>query len=216
MTREDEKKLLTDLMFANEQLAANLKELKKLDQLTQKISELEKIDTKAIVRQIQDLNAEELIDALYQKINHQIRSMGDRVAQAGRKVEGAGDKLLSSAKELNETSSNLMQLENIAKSIKKIEDFDKSYRQKSWYIGLAVAIFTGIFAGGALAYAKGATLENAALWLEFEAQNRATIVRDFESGGWQIQIPENKRHIIGEYAKNGKDTIIITPIGSKK
>lgn len=209
MTREDEKQLLADLVFANQQLRDNLRELQKFDKLTQKVSELEKIDTAAIAQKINDANIDKFIKDIAYRINLNLTEVFTKTSAAQRRVEEAGDTLKNAAIELKKTSSNLMELDVIAKSVTRVENYHKSYKNKSWYIGLAVAIFTGIFTGGVLVYSKSTVLGEATPWLEFATQNNAVVERNFETGDFAITIPAGARDYYTERGKNGKDIIYI-------
>ncbi|DAB28010.1 MAG: hypothetical protein A2513_02835 [Sulfurimonas sp. RIFOXYD12_FULL_33_39] len=207
MTREEEKQLLADLVFANQQLRDNLRELQKFDKLTQKVSELEKIDTEAIAEKINDANIDKFISDIAYRINLDLNKVYTKTNNAQIEVKEAAQKLKDGAKELNEAQSGLMQLENIAKSITKVEEFNRAHKVKTWYAGIIAALFLGVFSGSALTYAKSAMLDEAAPWIEFAAQNHAVVEREFETGKWHLQLPQNSRDVTAEYGKNSKDII---------
>ena len=215
MTREEEKQLLADLVFANQQLRDNLRQLQKFDTLTQKVHELEKIDTAAIAKQIQEFSAEQLINDIYHRINLKMTQTDKRINMAEAALQESAQKLKDGAKELNETSSNLMQLDVIAKSIQKVEDYNKSYKVKTMYGAVIVALITGIFTGGILAYSKSTVQDEAAPWLEFAAQNNAKVEKNFETQEYYISIPQNSRIVDGK-TSNNRYVIIFKPKQGQK
>jgi citrate lyase beta subunit len=210
MNLRDIESTIAALAAADAQLQNNIAALQKFENLGAKLDELNKLNTSEIAQKISNLNSEELVNALYKRIAAKMTETDARINSAQIALQEAAQKLSSSAREINETQSGLMQLDNIAKSIQKVEDFNKSYRAKTWYAGIIAALFLGVFSGSALAYARSAIVDDATPWLDFAVANNAKIEKDTKNQEYYISIPQNSKYV-GERIANGRYIIIFGP-----
>lgn len=129
------------------QLQSNVGELKKLDGIAARANELAKIDTPAILNQLNQLSFTQISRKIVDSIREQLESSRAEMAQSTQKVEAAAKDLSQKTELLKESSDSLLEINNMSDSLNQIENSIKNWRIKTTYAAIAFSIFGGLVSG---------------------------------------------------------------------
>lgn len=152
MSREEDKELLSNLIFANRKFEENLEELRKLDGIAARAKALNEIDTQAIVRRLEDVSFSNVSYLIVKKLNEQFEAQAAEIAKGAAAAEAAAKDLSQKAENLRVVADGFNNLDNMSQNLDEFVRKFKSMSVKNLYLGVIVATVTGIFAGGILSY----------------------------------------------------------------
>lgn len=154
MTREEDKKLLAELMFVGEQLKGNIAELRKLDGIAKRAEALNEIDTHAIAKKLEDVSFSNVSYLIVKKLNEQFEAQTAEISKGANAAEAAAKNLSEKAENLRVVADGFNNLDNMSQNLDEFVKKFKSMSVKNLYLGVILATVTGIFTGGILSYAS--------------------------------------------------------------
>lgn len=140
------------LTAAEMQLQTNIVELKKLDGIAARANELAKIDTPAILSQLNQLSFTQISRKIVDSIREQLEQSRAEMAQSTQKVEAAAKDLAAKTQLLKESSDSLLQIDNMAEDLDDLVKSVKNWRIKSMYAAIGLSLFFGIASGSIASY----------------------------------------------------------------
>lgn len=210
MSREEDKELLSNLIFANKKFAENLEELKKLDGIASRAKAINDVDTSKILEQLDLVSFTQISRKIVDKLNEQLESQNKEVYKSAAAAQEAAKTLTSKAENLAVVADGFNNLDNMSQDL---DAFTKKFKQmsvKSLYLGVIVATVVGIFAGGVLSYAYQFGTGDTSRWLEFASKTNAVIM-PANAGGYKIFTPAAQSKFFLESNKDGADVLFIYP-----
>lgn len=154
MTREEDKKLLAELMFVGEQLKGNIAELRKLDNIAKRAEALNEIDIHAIAKKLEDVSFSNVSYLIVKKLNEQFESQTAVISKGANAAEAAAKDLSAKAENLRVVADGFNNLDNMSQNLDEFVKKFKSMSVKNLYLGVVVATVVGIFTGGILSHAS--------------------------------------------------------------
>lgn len=146
-TREEDKELLSNLIFANKKFAENLEELKKLDGLTARAAALNEIDTHKILEKLNDVSFTQISRKIVDTIREDLAKTRTEILTAADGAAAAAKELSQKTELLKESSDSLLQIDNMADSLEEVSKNIKTWRIKNVYAAIGLSLFFGLAAG---------------------------------------------------------------------
>ncbi len=147
MTREEDRELLSNLIFANKKFAENLEELKKLDGISARAAALNEIDTHKILEKLNDVSFTQIARKITGDIREELQKTRLEILKSADEAAAAAKDLAAKTKQLKESSDSLMQIDNMADNLEEVSKNIKSWRIKNMYAAIGLSLFFGLAAG---------------------------------------------------------------------
>lgn len=154
MTREEDRELLSNLIFANKKFEENLEELRKLDGIATRAKALNELDTHAIAQKLQDMSLTHVSKLIVTKLNEQFESQRIEIVKGAAAAEQAAIDLSKKAENLRVVADGFNNLDNMSQNLDEFVKKFNSMSVKNLYLGVILATVVGIFAGGILSYSS--------------------------------------------------------------
>ncbi len=153
MTREEDRELLSNLIFANKKFEENLEELRKLDNIAARAKAIESLDTQVIAQKLKDMSLTHVSRLITDRLNEQFESQRVEIVKGAAAAEAAAKDLSAKAENLRIVADGFNNLDNMASDLDEFVKKFKSMGVKNLYLGVIIATVVGIFTGGILSYA---------------------------------------------------------------
>lgn len=153
MTREEDKELLSNLIFANKKFEENLEELRKLDGIAARAKAIESLDTQVIAQKLKDMSLTHVSRLITDRLNEQFEAQRSEIVKGASAAEAAAKDLSEKAENLRIVADGFNNLDNMSQNLDEFVKKFKSMSVKNLYLGVIIATVVGIFSGGILAYA---------------------------------------------------------------
>lgn len=147
MTREEDKELLSNLIFANKKFAENLEELRKLDGIATRAKALNELDTQAIAQKLQDMSLTHVSKLIVTKLNEQFESQKTELLKSSAVAEQAAIDLSKKAENLRVVADGFQNLDNMSDSLSEVSKDIKNWRIKNMYAAIGLSLFFGLVGG---------------------------------------------------------------------
>jgi hypothetical protein len=147
MTREEDRELLSNLIFANKKFAENLDELKKLDALAARAAALNEIDTHKILEKLNDVSFTQISRKIVDTIREDLKQQRSEILTAADGAAAAAKDLAAKTVLLKESSDSMLQIDNMAENLEEVAKDIKNWRNKSMFIAIGLSLFFGIASG---------------------------------------------------------------------
>ncbi len=214
MTREEDRELLSNLIFANKKFAENLEELKKLDGIAKKAEVINDIDEK-IISQLEKVNMIRISHEITKSLKEELEKQRSQIAQSATAAEDAAKDLSKKAENLTVVADGFNNLDNMSQDLDEFVKKFKKMSSKSLFLGITVATVVGIFAGGVLSYAYQFGTGDTSRWLDFSGKTNA-MVMPIDGGAYTISLPAQKFQFTLNQDQNGADVLAIYPVQTDK
>jgi hypothetical protein len=145
-SREEDRKLLVELMFVGEQLKGNLSELQKLDGIAARAAALNEIDTQKIMDRLNSVSFTQIERKIVDTIREDLSKTRDEILTAAGEAEAAAKELTQKTELLKESSDSMLQIDNMADNLEEVSKNIKSWRIKNMYAAIGLSLFFGISA----------------------------------------------------------------------
>lgn len=152
MSREEDKELLSNLIFANKKFAENLEELKKLDGLAARAAALNEVDTQKILESLDKVGFTQISRKIVDTIREQLEASRVEIAASSQKAEAAAKDLSQKTELLKESSDSLLQIDNMASDLDDLVKSVKNWKMKNIYAAIGLSLFFGIASGSIASY----------------------------------------------------------------
>lgn len=147
MTREEDRELLSNLIFANKKFAENLDELKKLDSLAARAAALNEIDTHKILEKLNDVSFTQISRKIVDTIREDLKQQRSEILTAADGAAAAAKDLAAKTVLLKESSDSMLQIDNMSDSLSEVSKDIKSWRLRNIYAAIIVSLFFGLASG---------------------------------------------------------------------
>lgn len=168
MSREEDRKLLAELMFVGEQFKSNLAELKKLDGLAARAAALNEVDTEKIMQRLDNVSFTQISRKIVDTIRAELEQSRREILTAANEAAAAAKDLSQKSELLKESSDSLMQIDNMADNLQEVAKDIKNWRVKNIYAAIALSLFFGLASGAIVSnigslFTPSQTIQNAEL-----------------------------------------------------
>jgi hypothetical protein len=147
MSREEDKKLLAELMFVGEQLQGNIAELKKLDGLAARAGALNEIDTQKIMDRLNSVSFTQIERKIVDTIREDLSRTRSEILASASAAADAAKELSKKTELLKESSDSLLQIDNMASDLDTLVKSVKNWKTKTIYGAIGLSLFFGISSG---------------------------------------------------------------------
>lgn len=189
MNYDEQQKMLTELIFVNEQLKSNinqLQELKNIDIIISNIKALKHINVEQVNSKIETLDFTKLIDSISIKVENKLDN-------AIQKIEDKSTTLSDKLQNFDIATEGLSDIDTIAESIKDIARDSKTVNRKILFtVAFTVAIATAVVSFGASNFNKlfTETIPNEAKFKKFVSNPKFTTIES-DSSSIFLSVPSN-------------------------
>ncbi|MEA3450606.1 MAG: hypothetical protein U9Q83_01740, partial [Bacteroidota bacterium] len=183
MNIEEQQKLLTELIYANEQLKNNIKQLQDLQNINSVLSKLEEfqnIDVDFIKNSINQIDFNragiDIFKGVNQNIQNQILNLDKNVAIVKQKNE-----------DFEVAIDGLSQITEMSSEIQNISKYIKNYKTKTVLGISSLALLFGLFSGVFVSNFKDYLVSNE--FINFAQKYDAKIIKDGQNQ--YLEFPQN-------------------------
>lgn len=209
MSREEDKKLLAELMFVGEQLKGNIIELQKLDGIAQRAKALNELDAQVIAQKLKDMSLTHVARLITDRLNEQFESQKKEIYASSAAAEAAAKDLSAKADNLRIVADGFNNLDNMSQELDEFVQKFKKMSVKNLYLGVIAATVTGIFTGAILSYSYQFSQGDSQKWSEFAAATGAKLAQ--KEDVYSLKFNHKHRDFSLEQNQNGSDILYISP-----
>lgn len=151
-SREEDRKLLVELMFVGEQLKGNIVELRKLDGIAQRAKALNEIDTEKIMDRLNSVSFTQIERKIVDTIREDLKQTRTEILSAADEAAAAAKDLSQKTELLKESSDSLLQIDNMASDLDDLVKSVKNWKMRNIYAAISLSLFFGIASGSIASY----------------------------------------------------------------
>lgn len=147
MSREEDKELLSNLIFANKKFAENLEELKKLDGMAARAAALNEVDTEKILENLNRVSLTRISHEIIKKLKEELEQSREQIITSAAGAEAAAKELSKQSENLRVASDSFMNLDNMADDLNNLVKNVQKWKTKTIYGAVGLSLFFGLFSG---------------------------------------------------------------------
>lgn len=147
MSRDEDKKLLAELMFVSEKIQKQIEELQSLDGIAARAAALNEIDTEKIMDRLNSVSFTQIERKIVDTIREDLKQTRTEILTAAAAAEAAARELSQKTELFKESSDSLMQIDNMSEVLEETSKDIKNWRIKNMYAAIALSLFFGTAAG---------------------------------------------------------------------
>lgn len=147
MSREEDKELLSNLIFANKKFSENLAELKSLDGIAKRAEILTSINTETILAKMDGLNYTQIARKITSDIREELQKTRLDLIKSSEGASEAAKELSQKTQLLKESSDSLLQIDNMSDSLEELVKSVKQWKMRNIYAAISLSLLFGIASG---------------------------------------------------------------------
>lgn len=147
MPREEDQKLLAELMFVSEQMKNQIKELQALDGIAARAAALNEVDTEKILENLNRVSLTRISHEIIKNLKEELQKSRNEIITAAAGAEAAAKELSKQSENLRLASDSFLNLDNMSDDLNTLVSNVKNWKTKTIYGATALGLFFGLLSG---------------------------------------------------------------------